>query len=294
MKSILGLVTFLLLVNSSLSTNSTELLGIKASTEVTVSGVSSGGFMSAQMLVAYSRDIKGAGMFASGPYFCTRGTMLTVADCMTTAVSIYVDQLLLAANGFQALGLIDNLSNIADSKVYIYSGNKDYVVWTEVVKKNEEFFRKLGADIQTEYSIGAEHSFPTDFFGNPCAKLGSPFINNCAYTGAKVALEHIMDVSLKPKIDYKEENLKSFSQSKYISGISSSMSSSGYIYTPDGCKNKECPLHVAFHGCAQTIGDIGLDYIKGTGFLGLAESNDIIILFPQVKRSNLYPFNPEG
>jgi hypothetical protein len=294
MKSILFLLGIFLIVTSGKHVNSTQLLGGKANSEVTVSGVSSGGFMSAQMLVAYSSEIKGAGLFASGPYFCTRGTMVTVADWMTLAASIFTDQLILAAETFETVGLIDKLSNLVNSKVYIFSGSKDKIVWTPVVKKNEEFFRKLGADIQTEYQIGAEHCFPTDFYGNKCSNLGSPYINNCEYKGSKYALEHIMNTSLQPTIDYKAENLMSFDQSKYNPGITSSLADSGYIYVPDAWKQGDCPLHVAFHGCSQTTKDIGLDYVKGTGFLGLAESNGIIILFPQVQKSLFLPINPQG
>lgn len=204
--------------------------------------------MSAQMLVAYSNDIKGAGLFASGPYFCTRGTAVTIVDCMTTALSIYTDQLILAAEGFEKLGLIDDLSNLKESRVFLFSGKKDYVVWTGVVKKNEEFFRKLGAHVHADYSVSAEHSFPTDFFGNKCSKLGKPFINNCDYKGSKHSLEHIMDVTLQEKVAYKEENIHSFDQKKYNAGVTSSMADSGMIYIPDGCQDKACPLHVAFHG----------------------------------------------
>ena len=57
------------------------------------------------------------------------------------------------------------------------------------------------------------------------------------------------------------------------------MADSGMIYVPDSCKNKKCDLHIAFHGCDQTVPDIGLDYVYGTGFLGLAEANDFIVLF---------------
>lgn len=295
MKSILITILLLALFQGTMSGNSTTFTGVKASDEVTVSGVSSGGFMSAQMLVAFSETIKGAGLFAAGPYFCTRGTMMTIADCMTTAVSIVVEQLILAAKTFENTGFIDKMSNLKNSKVYIYSGTKDNVVWPDVVKKNEEFFKEVGASIKTEYSIDAEHSFPTDFFGNECEVLGSPFISNCDFKGAKFTLEHVMDTSLKPKVQYKKDNIKTFDQSPYNPGPTSSLGDSGVIYVPDGCKaNKKCPLHVAFHGCAQTIGEIGLDYVKGTGFLGLAEANDFIILFPQVKVSNLIPLNPKG
>jgi poly(3-hydroxybutyrate) depolymerase len=213
--------------------NNTQILATKASSDVTVSGVSSGGFMSAQMLVAYSNDIKGAGLFASGPYFCTRGTMMTVVDCMTTGLSIVTDQLLLAAEGFQTLGMIDNLSNIKNSKVYLFSGTKDKVVWTPVVKKNEDFFRKLGAEIHADYAIGAEHCFPTDYFGNKCDKLGAPFINNCDFKGSKHALDHIMAAELQQQVDHKDSNLLSFDQSRYNPGMTSSFGDTGYIYIPD-------------------------------------------------------------
>lgn len=85
---------------------------------------------------------------------------------MTTGISVFPDQIILAAEGFASLGLIDNLSNLASSKIYMFSGKKDTIVWTRVVKKNEDIFRKLGADVITDYSISAEHTFPTDFFGN--------------------------------------------------------------------------------------------------------------------------------
>mmetsp|Transcript_22643 Transcript_22643/g.20123 ORF Transcript_22643/g.20123 Transcript_22643/m.20123 type:complete len:162 (+) Transcript_22643:607-1092(+) len=103
-----------------------------------------------------------------------------------------------------------------------------------------------------------------------------------------------MDHSLEPKIDYKEKNLKSFDQKKYNPGVTSSLANSGMIYIPDKCNDNECSLHVVFHGCSQTVSDIGLNYIYGTGYLGLAESNNIILLFPQIEVSKIYPYNPYG
>jgi poly(3-hydroxybutyrate) depolymerase len=39
----------------------------------TVSGLSSGGYMAVQLHVAFSSFIKGAGIFAGGPYHCAQG-----------------------------------------------------------------------------------------------------------------------------------------------------------------------------------------------------------------------------
>jgi poly(3-hydroxybutyrate) depolymerase len=40
---------------------------------VTVSGISSGGYMAVQFQVAFSKLVKGAGILAAGPYDCAEG-----------------------------------------------------------------------------------------------------------------------------------------------------------------------------------------------------------------------------
>ncbi len=44
--------------------------------QISVSGVSSGGFMAHQFHVAHSKDIMGAGIIAGGPYYCTQGSVM--------------------------------------------------------------------------------------------------------------------------------------------------------------------------------------------------------------------------
>lgn len=44
--------------------------------QISVSGVSSGGFMAHQFHVAHSKDIIGAGIMAGGPYYCTKGDVM--------------------------------------------------------------------------------------------------------------------------------------------------------------------------------------------------------------------------
>ena len=48
-----------------------------------VSGLSAGAFMADQFFVAFSDDVLGVGIFAGGPYNCSRARLLTaVQDCM--------------------------------------------------------------------------------------------------------------------------------------------------------------------------------------------------------------------
>ena len=50
---------------------------------------------------------------------------------------------------------------------------------------------------------------------------------------------------------------------------------------------------MAFHGCEQTVDDIGQQFPLETGYGAWAAANDFIVLYPQVKRSQLMG-NPKG
>lgn len=69
-----------------------------------------------------------------------------------------------------------------------------------------------------------------------------------------------------------------------------------YIKTPTGVHCLliifvGCKLHVAFHGCEQTLADIGSDFVVSAGYNSWAEANNIIILYPQAADNLL---NPKG
>src|SRR5260370_40451679 len=50
---------------------------------LTVSGVSSGGYMAVQLHIAHSERVKGAGVIAGGPYYCAMGSVWTALNnCM--------------------------------------------------------------------------------------------------------------------------------------------------------------------------------------------------------------------
>lgn len=60
----------------------------------------------------------------------------------------------------------------------------------------------------------------------------------------------------------------------------------GYVYYPYTCvgKDKHCKVHVALHGCGgQVDGIFGWDFIVRYGYTQYAASNDLVIIFPQVK-----------
>eukprot|EP01013_Petalomonas_cantuscygni_P031985 TRINITY_DN58379_c0_g1_i1.p1 TRINITY_DN58379_c0_g1~~TRINITY_DN58379_c0_g1_i1.p1 ORF type:complete len:415 (+),score=54.71 TRINITY_DN58379_c0_g1_i1:88-1332(+) len=55
-----------------------------------------------------------------------------------------------------------------------------------------------------------------------------------------------------------------------------------------------CSVHIAYHGCEQTVGQIGLEFILQAGYLRWADANGIIVIFPQAVISNDFPYNPKG
>jgi len=153
-------------------------------------------------------------------------------------------------------------------------------------------YEKYGADITTEYDLVAAHTQPTD---DPtllsCTLAMTPYISNCNYDGAFNALNVISSKApLNPKVQKNKKSLYKYSQTAV-----SSMGATGYAYVPDACTTTtDCDVHIAFHGCAQTIADISLKFVDLTGYQEVAEANNIIVMFPQASKSYYAPSNPNG
>ena len=51
---------------------------------------------------------------------------------------------------------------------------------------------------------------------------------------------------------------------------------------------------MAIHGCLQGAAVIGDKYYTTTGYNEIADTNKIIVLYPQVEPSEPIPYNPQG
>jgi hypothetical protein len=81
--------------------------------------------------------------------------------------------------------------------------------------------------------------------------------------------------------------LKQFNQTKYIVGGASLMNT-GFVYIPTACQENNgsnCTLHISFHGCNQNVYAIGDAYVSHIGLNAWAESNKLIVLYPQAATS---------
>jgi hypothetical protein len=166
--------------------------------------------------------------------------------------------------------------------------------------KLNQYYLALGVSpalINTEFTVDAEHAFITDKYGNNCTYLGPPYINNCGYDTVGSLLQHLYSNSLvlptKPPLN---TSLQSFNQSQFVplgyTLETAALADLGYVYYPSSCVVlRTCRLHVALHGCEQDVDMVGLQWVSDTGYNDWAEFNNIIILYPQARKTTL---NPKG
>lgn len=261
---------------------------------VTVSGVSSGGYMATQFQVAHSALIRGAGIFAAGPWYCARGSMArALGACLGGAGDVPdARELVELARRAAAAGRIDDVRALADDRVWVFHGARDDTVAKPVADALVEFYRAFvpAANVAYVTDVPAAHGVPTPATGAACGVTQAPFLNACGYDGVGRMLAYLYG-ALRPSA--KAGPARAFDQSAYDPrGV---LARTGFLYVPSACaQGASCRLHVALHGCRQGAELVGGAFVEGAGYDGWAESNRIVVLYPQAKRSLWLPFNPQG
>lgn len=266
---------------------------------VTVSGLSSGGAMAMQLHFAFSKDIHGAGIVAGLPYACAKGGLVNANLCMYSPGTVNVANLITEINNQAYAGKIDLTENVSGDKVFIFHGTKDTTVNPAAAGKTKEIYERFGAVIETELTLGAVHGYPTDFYGAACGSSSAmtQYINNCQYHGAYHVLNYIHNNTLTPPTGSTPiaGELKEFDQGEFGGNAATSMDSTGFVYIPSGCKDRtqKCKFHISLHGCSQSKATIQNIYATKTGYLEVAELNNIIVIFPQAT-ANIMAGNPNA
>lgn len=250
-----------------------------------VAGFGNGASFAHQMHVAYSTIIQAAGLVAPTPYYCSMGSL--AREITACRVNPYLFNLQSSTTQFinsATEGLVDSITSLSNDRAYLVSGSLDTFILPAVVNLTETFYRTYihnNYKILTYYDIPAGHSWITSSYGNPCGTSVPPFIVNCGFDMAGDMLQHLNGV-MKPKITQVPAHLHSFDQSAYGDAWQAGMSSRGFVYLPAYCvNNAECEVIVVFHGCHQNYDSIGNVFITESGFNEWAESNDIIVIYPQ-------------
>lgn len=177
-------------------------------TQISVSGISSGGFMAHQFHVAHSEHVMGAGIVAGGPYYCARGNLIdatskcsqfAVAECTALGVdSRWCKKTDLApktrheieraasasfaeATRQEAAGTISKLANLKHGRVYLFSATYDALVPQGVMDALFHFY--VDADkggvapdsLAYNRTFPARHTMVRDSFDKPAGDV----VGNC-------------------------------------------------------------------------------------------------------------------
>jgi poly(3-hydroxybutyrate) depolymerase len=268
---------------------------------VTVSGISAGGYMAVQFHVAHSALVQGAGVLAAGPYHCAQGTMrLALGRCMKGDEEIPTERLLAETSELALQGSVDPIANLVDDRVWIFHGAADPFVAKPVVDALETYYQTLAKpeNIVRIERPKAGHIFPTadPDAPNSCWGADSPFIGNCDFDGARELLGHLYG-ELAANGGPSPDGLMEFDQRPYTQASGSeSLAERGWLFVPAGCESgaaQSCRLHVVFHGCKQGASFVKDAFVRRAGYLQVATTNRIVLLFPQIAEG-FRPLNPNG
>jgi len=261
--------------------------------QTTVSGMSSGGYMASQLGYAFSATFKGVGVFTGGPYSCSGH--YPASNCMSNAVvsASMINTMQADINNWSGTSIDDKI-NVTNQKVFLWVGNSDTTVGPNEMNAVKTLYQNNGvatANLDYIKRDNTAHVMPTDFdaTGNSvCNNSASPYISNCGFDGAKAALSKFYG-TLNARNDAPAAgNYIEFDQSAFINS-NPGMATNGWLYVPANCRaGAVCKLHVVLHGCAQNYATIGDKYLKNTGYARWADTNSIIVLFPQTKNDSTY------
>jgi hypothetical protein len=264
---------------------------------LTVSGVSSGGYMATQFHVSFSSVVHGAGVFAAGPWDCARGSLTRAfGDCLGRPQSAPDAAALVAlARDAAGAGRIDPLDGLAKARVWVFHGTRDATVAPAVTRALADFYGAFVAAPNLRYlddrAVG--HGIPTVAAGASCEATAPPFLNACGYDGVGEMLAFLYGDAPSPPTASGAGTLSRFEQSPF--DPAGSLAAQGYLYVPRACSGREpCRLHVAFHGCRQGTDFVGEAFVRDAGYNRWADAHRLVVLYPQTKRSQFLPLNPEG
>lgn len=295
--------------------HSTSLPALEAKRDATsVSGISSGAYMAGQFEMAHAKDVVGAAVIAGGPYGCSEslyadlipgpGTALlnltkAINGCMLNALQAFgvpdPAQLARRAEHLAEQGRIDPIADVKGDRVYLFTGKNDTTVSPAIVAAAQKFYEDIGvpaAQILYVSDIPAGHAFVTADRGPACDYTGKPYIVNCDYDQAGALLKHIYG-ALNAPVERAGGTFVLFDQDDFTEGLANhGLSDDGIAYIPEACRaNAGCRVHIAFHGCGQNRTFVGDAFARDSGYARWADTNNLIVLFPQTAAT---PLNPQG
>ena len=263
---------------------------------VYVAGVSSGGYLATQLQVAYSSRIKGAAIFAAGPYYCAQNNVSqALYGCADNSLPTYLTNLQAYTRTWAGYGWVDPVSRLSGQPVYVYHGNNDTVIKKSVTDDLVRYYQHFGASVQYDSGSSAGHAWVTPYGTGACSATVSPFLNDCGTDPQNTFLRKLLGSVSPPNTGPLGGTLTSFSQNTFaVNGYANglSMGANGFAYVPSTCASgQSCRLLVALHGCQQGYGAVGTAFVDRANLNQYADTNRLIVLYPQATATAV---NPNG
>lgn len=259
-----------------------------------LAGISSGGYLTHQLHLAWPAEVRGVAVFAAGPYACAQeGVSAALFKCMATSrgaptAKKSLERIDLAAKE----GEIGNPVLLKNSRVYLYQAGADPVIAAPVSNALEKTYAQLAPKgLKTHTQALAGHGLPSFDAGVACEKTATPYVNACGYSGAAESLNHLDGLAKKAVQAEPRGELLSFNQNTFKAEKSKGLAEQGFYYVPEQCVAGGCGLQLVLHGCEQGAEQVGEDFMRLSGYLQQADARDLVLLFPQAVKS--LP-NPKG
>lgn len=265
---------------------------------ITVSGLSSGGYMANQFHLAYSDRVNGAAIISAGPFYCAQNDItVALAGCVDkTADTTDLNKLNRHVKNLAQRGKLAPLTGLKNDKVWLFHGARDQRVAEDVSTLLYQQYQQWITPQNLSYIKNKPfgHVFPTLESGEGCAASNSPYIGNCNYDAAGAALQFMYGEMAAPA-DSLSGNIISYDQHALAGKQAETLAQTGYAYVPQSCtEGTQCQVHISFHGCNQYADAVGKAYVEQTGLNRWADTNNIVVFYPQTRKSLFMPLNPQG
>jgi hypothetical protein len=167
------------------------------------------------------------------------------------------------------------------------------VVVASIVQSAADFYDRLGVprdQIKVVSDLPAGHAFVTEEKGIACGRTGEPYITDCDYDQAGAVLRHIYG-SLRRRAAEPAGEFLVFDQREFTRDLPShGMDDAGVVYISRACRMfTACRVHIVFHGCNQHRGKVGDAFVTDTGYARWADTNRLVLLFPQAAPGTVNP-----
>ncbi|MFN9738371.1 MAG: hypothetical protein ACK59R_07420 [Pseudomonadota bacterium] len=267
---------------------------------VGVAGLSSGAYMATQVHFALGESISGAALFAGGPYGCAGGDLaVALSTCMAAEGGPPVVAALAArVRERAAAGTLAPLGSLASDRVFVWHGRRDATVAAVVGESAAAVYRALDPALAVRFVVddAAGHVLPTWDAGADCAQGGSPWLGRCGSDAAAAAVTALfgpVDVDPAAPANGRGQRFTFDQRALFPPGVDPVLADVGHGYVPPQCGSARCGLLVVFHGCQQSVADVGRAFVDDSGFNRAADAASLVVLYPQA-RASWTPLNPKG